>query len=266
MPFGGARERCFCAYGQTDLTECPSWRDWVSTDGIHPDRLLRTDEAVVIAGSQGNSTAGRYQYVRDWAVDLGSGYDKECNSAIAPRCESDGAHVLSIPRNRYIRDCCSSTDNSLASLLRPRSVPCALLKDLVGGPLHRIDHLGKYPSCKHQGQEPTLKNGCLAQCFHIVPDVWFLHLHTTAGVKRVRAEDNAGLGPAYNASAAAGKGKYNVCVCEPRAWDDGRGRGSCPSVRPSHPQYVAQAAVSLCQNLAGASGVDPAVCLACDSS
>lgn len=128
--------------------------------------------------------------------------------------------------------------------------------------------LETYESCNREGEEPTSRNGCLAQCFHIAPDVFFLHLHTTAGVQDVRHDlEDSGLGPAFNASEAGearlGYGRYNVCACEPREWGDRRGRGSCPVSRPSDPEYVAEAVVSLCRNLAGVMEIEPSICREC---
>ena len=46
-------------------------------------------------------------------------------------------------------------------------------------------------------------------------------------------------------------------------WGAVRGRGSCPRARPAEPSYAAEATLSLCRNLAGVSGRDPALCRAC---
>ena len=74
------------------------------------------------------------------------------------------------------------------------------------------------PSRASTGKEPTKSNNCLAQCFHVSPDVFYAHLHTTVSVAAIReAPVDSGLGPAYNASESdrRDKGYYNVCACEP---------------------------------------------------
>jgi len=141
---------------------------------------------------------------------------------------------------------------------------------MIGGALLAVPGLHTYDSCRAEGTEPTAENGCLAQCFHISPDVFFLHLHTTAGVLRTRiGPANAGLGPAFNSSdegdASFGYGRYNLCVCEPHSWAEPLGRGSCPRARPADPLYVGQAAVSLCRNLAAVAGVDQRACDSCEA-
>ena len=115
-------------------------------------------------------------------------------------------------------------------------------------------------------------NGCLAQCFHYRPDVYFAHLHTTGGAAAIRIGPvDSGLGPTYNKTEAADMhaafGRYNVCVCEPASWSGaGAGRGSCPQAKPADKEYAEQAAFTLCRNIAGASGVDPRLCSTCDPS
>ena len=110
-------------------------------------------------------------------------------------------------------------------------------------------------------EEPSV-----CRCFHVVPDVYYLHLHTTVGVADIREEPvDSGLGPAYNASeadnAARGYGYYNLCACE--ADDFPTGRGNCPAVAPADPSYPAAAAAALCRNLAAAAGVDASGCDFC---
>lgn len=285
---GGARERCFCAYalfghGSAMLARlCPSWRDWVSTDGVGVTRLRPHGAAMVIGAQRGNGSMGRYAFVRDWAVDLGSGFDTECDRTRSAECVAIGAHVLSIPRTRYIADCCASPTGlhrllrsgvggatALAAALVDVSELCLLLRDLIAGALQLVPDLSSYRSCKLEGEEPTADARCLAQCFHIVPDVNFLHLHTTAGALRIRSDViDSGLGPSYNASEAhdvrRGLGRYNLCACEPAEWAaDGRGRGHCPVAQPSEAPYVLEAAVSLCRNMAGVAGMDASLCDKC---
>ena len=165
-----------------------------------------------------------------------------------------GAHVLSIPRERYLRDCCGGGPESLVALLAgaqpspggtvratlrasgaaEAATPlCSLLRDMISGALPLVPQLHDYDSCRDENAEPVARNKCLAQCFHIVPDVYFLHLHTTAGVARIRTGPvDSGVGPSVNGSnardAAAQYGRYNVCVCEPPGWAVPDGRGSCP--------------------------------------
>ncbi|KAL1527080.1 hypothetical protein AB1Y20_015763 [Prymnesium parvum] len=290
-PLHGAREQCFCAYAHagappTPATPpprggearaasapldagCPSWREWVSTDGEHADRISHFGASATVLGARrGNASASRYAFVGDWAVDLGSGFGAECDRARSPRCEAVGAHVLSLPRARYLRDCCGER-RSLGQLLRTAPAEaCALMRGLVEGGLRRVPSLDAHDSCRREGQEPTAASGCLAQCFHIVPDVYFLHLHTTVGALAIRADaEDSGLGPAYNASERADArtafGRYNLCVCEPREWADGSGRGSCPEAAPADPEYALEATVSLCRNLAGVMGIEPGVCMEC---
>lgn len=301
----GSRERCFCAYaalaahahsGTPRLREleesCPRWADFVSLDGGHSATMVHASGAFAIAlGSiSGNVSERKYGYVPDWAADLGSGYGEDCDLSRDPRCEAVGAHVLSLPRRLYVADCCSRPDAargdatvvaarrpgpqpgpSLADLIASDAASaCGLLQDLVAGGLRQVRRLDAFGSCAAENEEPTAASGCLAQCFHVVPDVWYLHLHTTAGAKDIRAAQpyNTGLGPSFNASEASDPatafGRYNACVCEPRAWAAaGRGRGSCPEARPSDAAYPAEAAHALCRNVAGASGVDPRLCHAC---
>lgn len=138
-PLRGQRERCFCAYAQQPNarvleSECPSWRDWVSTDRVTPDRVTQTSvRATVLAAAAGNATSSRYAFVGDWAVDLGSGYGADCDPTRSPGCVATGAHVLSVPRKRFMRDCCG-VGPSLASLLReaPREL-CDVLLSLIEG-------------------------------------------------------------------------------------------------------------------------------------
>jgi hypothetical protein len=236
---------------------------------------------MVIGATQGNASRGRYAFVRDWAVDLGSGFDAECDRTRSAECAAVGAHILSIPRTRYIADCCAAPTGlhrllrrgvggaALAAALVDVSELCLLLRDLIGGALRRVPDLHRYRSCAREGEEPTADTGCIAQCFHIVPDVNFLHLHTTAGALRIRSDViDSGLGPAYNSSEAhdarRGYGRYNLCACEPADWAaDRRGRGHCPLAQPAEAAYVHEAAVSLCRNLAGVADADSTLCDKC---
>ena len=120
---------------------------------------------------------------------------------------------------------------------------------MVGGALAQIqpDELASYDSCRAEDEEPALPGRCLAQCFHIVPDVYMAHLHTTAAAARQRnGPVNSGLGPQFNASQAADAplhGRYNACACEPSSWADVTpGRGHCPAERPADAGYPAAAA------------------------
>lgn len=101
-PFRGARERCFCAYTSPEPSvldsQCRTWREWVSTDRVSPDRLHQRPRATIIGGKRGNASASRYAYVGDWAVDLGSGHGADCERRLSPTCQAVGAHVLSTPR------------------------------------------------------------------------------------------------------------------------------------------------------------------------
>jgi hypothetical protein len=276
-PRHGERERCFCAYADLHhlSAECPRWRKWASADGLTPNRVWHHGTATILGSRHGdNATSGRYAFVNDWATDLGSGFGAECRRDRAPDCVAVGAHVLSLPRGRYLRDCCDGGPTSLASLLPARAADggkelCGLLRDMVHGALLAVPRLEQYESCRAENTEPTARNRCLAQCFHVQPDVFFLHLHTTAGVLRTRiGPTNSGLGPAFNASgaddASVGFGRYNLCVCEPREWARSPlGRGSCPDARPAGPEYVGQSAVSLCRNLAAVAGADQRACEVC---
>lgn len=267
-----ARERCFCAYAELtsrrhsrerttprqlqSLTRaCPSWPRYVSSDGgASPNLLSHTPRATILGSAAGS--------IADWAVDLGGGYDASC---VAP-CKPVGAHLLSIPRRAYLRDCCTSGALSLA-YLDAREL-CPLLNDMVAGALAQMPQPQRLRSCNMVGEEPTLANGCLSQCFHIKPDVLYVHLHTTAGVFAIRSgPGNAGLGPGFNASEAADAhsaygGRYNVCACEPAEWAGAR-RGSCPTVEPASEAYAAQAARSLCENLMGVVGRERSLCDVC---
>ena len=263
---GGASETCFCAYaGAAPLDDaCPTWLDYVSTDGATPDKLTTHGAAEVQGRLAGNVTTGRYGSMSDWAVDLGSGYEEDCDATLSPGCASTGAHSLSIPRNEYASQCCDTSDPlSLASWLPDRaSTLCNLLRDLVAGGLRAIgpDYRSK-PSCNATNEEPTVANGCLAQCFHVTPDVWYAHLHTTVSVKAMKdGPIDSALGPAWNQSEGD-NGYYNVCACEPSSWPNGR--GNCPAAAPADQAYPAQASEALCRNIAAAAGVDPAPCDAC---
>ena len=143
------------------------------------------------------------------------------------RCRSLG--------NGYASQCCDAEDpNSFASWLtsRPKEL-ASTLEDMIVGGLRAVGDVD-VPSCAATGKEPTKSNNCLAQCFHVSPDVFYAHLHTTVSVAAIReAPVDSGLGPAYNASESdrRDKGYYNVCACEPKEWP-GR-RGNCPAVAPA---------------------------------
>ena len=288
-PHDGERERCFCAYSQlasggdiSSLTAaCPSWPDFVSTDGVTPDRVhaagaLATASATVLGSRDGNASAvghPRYGPMSDWAIDLGSGYGEDCDPSLSPGCAAVGTHLLSIPRARFYLDCCTHPTLSLAAALRAGegAAVCATLREMVGGALAQIqpDELASYDSCRAEDEEPALPGRCLAQCFHIVPDVYMAHLHTTAAAARQRnGPVNSGLGPQFNASQAADAplhGRYNACACEPSSWADVTpGRGHCPAERPADAGYPAAAAATLCKNIAGIAGLPAESCDACD--
>eukprot|EP00316_Scyphosphaera_apsteinii_P013290 CAMPEP_0119322210 /NCGR_PEP_ID=MMETSP1333-20130426/57550_1 /TAXON_ID=418940 /ORGANISM="Scyphosphaera apsteinii, Strain RCC1455" /LENGTH=216 /DNA_ID=CAMNT_0007329375 /DNA_START=280 /DNA_END=926 /DNA_ORIENTATION=+ len=205
MPHKGAREKCFCAYAQlvqqlhdAFTVECPSWPLFVSTDGNNPDKVLHVGEATVLGKVRGNATAGHYGSIIDWAADLGSGFNRDCDRLLSPNCQTVGVHLLSIPRRRYIRDVFG-----LQSMLNQKQVLdlCALLRDMISAPLSLFDRLERYDSCRLQDEDPTKTNECVSQCFHIEPDVFYMHLHTTAGLLRVRNDPyNSGLGPNFNSS------------------------------------------------------------------
>jgi len=199
----------------------------------------------------------------DWALDLGSGFGADCDVARSPGCESVGAHALSIPRNGYASQCCDAEDpNSFASWLTSRPQELAsTLEDMIVGGLRAVGDVD-VPSCAATGREPTKANNCLAQCFHVSPDVFYAHLHTTVSVAAIReAPVDSGLGPAYNASESdrRDQGYYNVCACEPEDWP-GR-RGNCPAVAPADRSYPRLAAMALCLNLAAAAGVGGSACV-----
>ena len=262
---GGASELCFCAYaGGAELNAaCPRWRDYVSADGVHADKLSTHGRATVQGKRAGNATTGKYGSMTDWALDLGSGFGSDCDVARSPGCDSVGAHALSIPRNGYASQCCDANDdNSFASWLttRPGELT-STLQDMIEGGLRAVGDVD-VPSCAATGKEPTKSNNCLAQCFHVTPDVFYAHLHTTVSVAAIReAPVDSGLGPAYNASESdrRDKGYYNVCACEPEDWP-GR-RGNCPAVAPADRSYPRLAAMALCLNLAAAAGVGGSACV-----
>ena len=269
---------CFCAYAQHSQRGdipglCPQWTQFVSTDGISADKLLQHGAATVLGKVGGNATMERYGSVVDWAVDLGSGPGRDCDRTAAPACAAAGLHLLSIPRFRFVADCCGNEQSLAALLQRGHSAAVLeLLHDMIEGALVRARDYSKavagggaWRSCDRPGEEPTRANGCMAQCFHITPDVAYLHLHTTAGAKAVRIGPwDSGLGPAVNSSESGvrsrGNGRYNVCVCEPSEWQ-AVGRGHCPSELPGESsRYLLQATRSLCLNIAGAAQLAPSVC------
>ena len=271
---GGASEQCFCAYAMTapgatpDDDLCPSWKTYVSTDNATANKLSRAGAALV-QGNYSLESAERYGSMTDWAVDLGSGYGADCDVATSPGCDSVGAHALSIPKDAYYDRCCdAAAPYSLAFALEgdDPAAACGVLRDLVRGGLDAVAPLsGKH--CDEASEEPTRANGCLAQCFHYTPDVFWLHLHTTVGALDVRESPvDSGLGPAFNgteAESSATHGYYNVCVCEPAA-AKAFGRGHCPDEAPAATDaYAHLAALALCRNVAGAAGIPASRCDAC---
>lgn len=263
---GGASELCFCAYaGGAALDEaCPRWKDYVSADGTRADKLSTYGRATIQGKRAGNATTSRYGSMSDWALDLGSGFGADCDRGRAPTCQSVGVHTLAIPRNGYASQCCEASDpNSFAAWLttRPKEL-ASTLQDMIVGGLRAVGDDLNVHSCDATGNEPTKANDCLAQCFHVIPDVWYAHLHTTVSVAAIReAPVDSGLGPAYNASEGdrRDRGYYNVCACEPADWPGGR--GNCPAVTLADRSYPRLAAMALCLNLAAAAGVGGAPCV-----
>lgn len=267
----GSSEKCFCAYSEmtsSNLTErCPGWQNFVSTDLFTPNKVNYHGDATILGVPQGNSTTRRYGSIIDWSLDLGAGYDQDCGSSNSS-CESVGVHFLSIPRSRFFEECCNG-DRSLKRMLKVSGGSCIvrqLLTDMIAGALAKVPELTTYKSCRRVNEDPTKKAACLAQCFHIFPEVHMLHLHTTAGVLQMRDGPwDSGLGPDFNSSEPSdeshGHGRYNLCACEPRSWTaPGIKRGFCPTQEPHEAGYVEAAALSLCKNLAGIAKVDESVC------
>ena len=227
----------------------------LDTNDVAPQVSLSTS-AVTLGHDEGNTTTERYGYMTDWSVDFGSGFGNDCNKTLSPQCVTQGFHLLSTPRRQYISDCCGADGTSLVSILRSGNFgeACRSLREMIAGPLRRAKG-GPWRSCTAENQDPIAPNACLAQCFHFVPDVRVLHLHTTAGVKAMRRGPiDSALGPDYNVTQVDDKafayGRYNVCVCEPSKWS---GRGNCPSASPTDEDaYVTQAVTSLCLNALGA--------------
>ena len=85
----------------------------------------------------------------DWSIDFGSGFGSDCNRTLSPECVTVGSHMLSIPRQQYISDCCSTTaPDSLVSLLRKKDITaCQSLREMIAGPLSQVKELNSYPSC-----------------------------------------------------------------------------------------------------------------------
>lgn len=281
--YQGARELCFCAYSQLDTTPvspsqmqqlalaCPDWNKYVSTDNVTANKVHSFGTSTVLGSKQPNVTLSRYGNILDWSVDVGSGFNQECNTTMTPLCKSQGSHILSIPNSHYFNDCCTldNVTSSLAATLpsKPKRI-CTLLADMIRGALANVQNLEQYTSCNVENMDPTAANQCLAQCFHYRPDVNWVHLHTTAGVLSMRdGPIDSGLGPGFNLTeervASAGYGRYNVCVCEPNKWSAGSKRGNCPVALPFEKEYVEQATMALCRNMAGASGVDGGLCEHC---
>jgi hypothetical protein len=289
MRFSGARERCFCGYAELSPTSpdyqslsslCPTWKKYVSTDMLTANKVSGAGTTVTVLGtSTNNVTTQKYGQMTDWSVDFGSGFGSDCNTTSTPGCIPEGSHVLSIPKGKYYKDCCtmdSAGTSSLAAELeygKDPQVVCNVLRDLLSGGLAQVQNsdLHDVDSCREENQDPLASNsdsnsnsgGCLAQCFHYRPDVNWVHLHTTSSVKAMRdGPIDSGLGLGYNATeiddSAAAFGRYNVCACEPSSW--GPKRGNCPNAKPFEADYLKDATMSLCKNLAGVSGVDPAKC------
>lgn len=243
--------RCFAAYAsyasspneETLAQACPAWDDWVSTDGIHADKVHDGGSVFILGQRAGNATTNRIGSIADAMVDLGGGFDND----LVPGGKSIGVHLLSISKSRY-RSCCGGAGGSpsLADDLeaggKNAARACSVLRDSVRGPLRFI---GEYSSVK-QARDVSQIHG-FSQCYHQIPDVMWLHMHTTAGVKGMRSTRLA-LGPWAT----------NSCVCEPAELGKTQpGRGNCPTAQPENQgEYVAQAVESLCLNIAGAAGLD----------
>eukprot|EP00413_Alexandrium_margalefii_P044049 CAMPEP_0204594916 /NCGR_PEP_ID=MMETSP0661-20131031/52359_1 /ASSEMBLY_ACC=CAM_ASM_000606 /TAXON_ID=109239 /ORGANISM="Alexandrium margalefi, Strain AMGDE01CS-322" /LENGTH=291 /DNA_ID=CAMNT_0051605373 /DNA_START=72 /DNA_END=947 /DNA_ORIENTATION=- len=247
-----AATRCFAGYvnyasdRNLSLLEavCPSWRQWVTTDGTSPNKVHAAGTAVVLGHREGSAEKGFYGSIRDGGVDVGCGFN--CDLAVGGK--SNGVHLLSIPV-RWFSDCCSETNNSVAHAIAQRrtSEVCPMLRDGIRGGL---EHAGEYTLLD---QATTTGDAqLLSQCYHMKPEVWTLHLHTTAGAITVQGTPWVGLGPQ----------PYNACVCEPSSLG-----GRCPVAQPREAAYVREAAQSLCFNVARAGKVPQqdadAVCGAC---
>mmetsp|Transcript_39259 Transcript_39259/g.117336 ORF Transcript_39259/g.117336 Transcript_39259/m.117336 type:complete len:312 (-) Transcript_39259:132-1067(-) len=248
-----AATRCFSAYvayaSDGNLTKleaiCSAWREWVTTDGVSPDKVHAAGAAIVLGQRMGSNQTGHYGSLRDGGVDLGCGFNCDRGNS----GESKGVHVLSIPV-RWFSDCCRATNGSVAHAIaeRRKSEVCPMLRDSISGGL---SYVGEY--LQFDQAASTSDPALLSQCYHKVPEVWTLHLHTTAGASMFEGGVNMVLGPE----------PYNVCVCEPAS----RG-GRCPSAQPREAAYVAQATRSLCFNIARAGSVPAedahAVCGTCN--
>ena len=88
---GGASEKCFCAYaGGAPLDQaCPHWKDYVSADGTHADKLSTYGRATIQGKRAGNATTSRYGSMTDWALDLGSGFGADCDRSRADQAVQD---------------------------------------------------------------------------------------------------------------------------------------------------------------------------------
>jgi hypothetical protein len=288
--YNGAREKCFCAYSQLSSTPptpaemkvleegCPDWKLYVSTDNDTTNKVHHYPSSTILGSKTSNSSTGRYGNILDWSIDFGSGFGNDCNVTVQPSCKPVGSHVLSIPNDVFFQDCCSmgGSVKSLANeMVRNPLKVCHILSDMLNGSIRIVNDLHMYHNCNLENQDPTHVNQCVSQCFHYRPDVNWVHLHTTSGVMAMRdGPIDSGLGPGYNSTeqndASAAFGRYNVCACEPESWktvssSKGSSRGNCPSSKPSDKNYVAEATISLCQNVAAVSGLDSSICQQCAS-
>ena len=228
--YGGASEKCFCAYAQSKSAAdieplCPRWAKYVTLDGgVTAGKLADVGSATIQGQLASNATSQRYGSMTDWSADLGSGLGNDCNTTLDAGCESQGVHLLSIPRARYVSDCCTGAKTSLVAMLRGGEAAAVktILHDMISGALQRggiaplvvaggvrgggseeaaavarqmkgesaaaaAAAVNGVRSCNAENEDPVMANGgCLAQCFHIVPDVNYLHLHTTTNVKIMR--------------------------------------------------------------------------------
>lgn len=259
--------RCFSAYVDYSRTnnladlenKCPGWREWISTDGNTPDKIHTSNTALVLGHRHGNATTGLSGTIADIGIDVGGGWS---SSRVAGGL-STGVHILSIPVTMYV-DCCSNDARSLARAISQRKTTevCSLLRDSIKGGLI---HAENYTQLDQATSEYDVK--AFSQCYHHTVDVNYLHLHTTAGVKKMREgayelNDGKRLGEMQLSLTPS---TYNACVCEP--YGRPGGRGHCPTAQPRDPEYLVQATQSLCRNVGGSGGIDlasiDAVCGSC---
>ena len=97
------------------------------------------------------ASTSHYASMTDWAVDLGSGFGEDCDVAKSPTCNSEGAHILSIPRTSYISECCDATaPDSVAAMLVKGQAVRGVLADMVlggleAGPQGRLPRVWRRP-------------------------------------------------------------------------------------------------------------------------